>query len=120
MNDGQATITVNTLLGSFSTNFDFAQEVGEELTEFLTGVTGTLGVGGGQLTSNLVTSVGSFQGTIDVNQIVNNLIPTFPLYNGTLIFSGGQIIADLTTPYGDLDGAFNYGQYLDDIALLFA
>jgi hypothetical protein len=111
---------LTTPFGNFSTPFDLAGEAGESITQFLTGVTGTLGIGNGSLTADLTTSQGSFQGSLNVSEIVNSLIPTLPQYNGTLTLSAGTIAANLSTPYGPLIGNFNYGQYLDEIAAIAA
>lgn len=118
----QGTVIANftTPFGTFSTPFDLAGEAGKSVTQFLTGVTGTLGIGNGSLTANLTTSAGSFQGTLNVSEIVNSLIPTLPQYNGTITLSSGTIAANLTTPYGPFVGNFNYGQYLNGIAAIAA
>lgn len=117
---GTATANLTTPFGNFSTPFDLAGEAGESVTEFLTGVTGTLGIGNGSLTADLTTSLGTFQGSLNVSEIANSLIPTLPQYNGTLTLSAGTIAANLTTPYGPLVGNFSYGQYLDEIAAIAA
>jgi hypothetical protein len=119
-NQGTTTVNLVTPFGTFNVPFDLAGEAETAVTEFLTGVTGTLGISNGSLTADLTTSLGSFQGSLNVSEIVNGLIPTLPQYNGTLALSSGVITANLTTPYGPLVGNFDYGQYLDNIAGILA
>ena len=116
--DGAATLNLETAFGTFDIPFEFADTLGDTLTTFLTGVTGTLSVETGTLNADLVSPLGNFAGSLPAGQFFTDFIATLPTYDGTLTFADGTITANLTTPYGPVNETYDYGQYLDGLASL--
>jgi hypothetical protein len=84
----------------------------------MTGATGSLAVDSGTLTANLVTGLGTFEGSLAVADYARQVIADLPNYSGTLTFAEGAIVVDLTTPTGEIARTIDYAQSLSTIAAL--
>ena len=116
IDDGVATVSVDTVLGEFEGSFEFGALASELAAEYVTDLVGEAVIEDGVLIGNLGTPYGLFETSLDVPDLANQAAEFLSEVSGTVTLGEGSVNADLTTPLGPVIGGLDLSQvatYLD-------
>ncbi|BAU14868.1 hypothetical protein LEP3755_54230 [Leptolyngbya sp. NIES-3755] len=105
-NNGQATLSIPTPLGSFSTNFDLSTLVAETVTDALNG-SGTVTFTNGIAAIDVSGGLGTVRTTLNLPQLAQDFGTLLVNSQGTISFDRGIVTSNLVTPEGNLAGTID-------------
>ncbi|HEY9878545.1 MAG TPA: hypothetical protein V6D29_08820 [Leptolyngbyaceae cyanobacterium] len=103
LDDGVATLALETNFGTFPVAVEFGQMASEMVSDFLTDVSGSVTVTNGVLEGVLDTSFGPFSTTVNLVDLANQAASFAQQVSGSISVAGGSATALLDTPLGVID-----------------
>lgn len=110
-NNGQATLSIPTPLGSFGTNFDLSALVSETVTNALSG-SGTVTFTNGIAAIDASGGLGTVRTTLNLPQLAQDFGTLLASTQGTISFDRGIVTSNLVTPEGNIAGTIDLSPLL--------